>query len=159
VDGDINDATFGDVLKSADPRIGQVALKFNFQSVKGTGIVSSVPISLPAGTRMQYSSCAQFVKEVYVKFKLMRILAVAAVLACTSLMYSQDAAKDVEKGAKDTGHATETAAKDTGKAADKTAKAGEKVTKKTAHGVKKGVKDVGKGVAKGADKTADEVKK
>jgi hypothetical protein len=30
VDGDINDATFGQVLKSADPRIGQVALKFNF---------------------------------------------------------------------------------------------------------------------------------
>jgi hypothetical protein len=30
VDGDINDATFGHVLKSADPRIGQVALKFNF---------------------------------------------------------------------------------------------------------------------------------
>jgi hypothetical protein len=30
VDGNINDATFGHVLKSADPRIGQVALKFNF---------------------------------------------------------------------------------------------------------------------------------
>ncbi len=30
VDGDINDATFGDVLKAAPARIGQVALKFNF---------------------------------------------------------------------------------------------------------------------------------
>ena len=30
VDGDINDATFGDVLKAALARIGQVALKFNF---------------------------------------------------------------------------------------------------------------------------------
>jgi hypothetical protein len=30
VDGNVNDATFGQVLKSADPRIGQVALKFNF---------------------------------------------------------------------------------------------------------------------------------
>jgi hypothetical protein len=30
VDGDINDATFGDVLKAAPPRIGQVALKFSF---------------------------------------------------------------------------------------------------------------------------------
>jgi len=30
VDGDINDPTFGDVLKAASPRIGQVALKFNF---------------------------------------------------------------------------------------------------------------------------------
>jgi hypothetical protein len=30
VDGNINDATFGHVLKAAPPRIGQVALKFNF---------------------------------------------------------------------------------------------------------------------------------
>jgi hypothetical protein len=30
VDGDINDQTFGDVLKAASPRIGQGALKFNF---------------------------------------------------------------------------------------------------------------------------------
>jgi hypothetical protein len=30
VDGDINDQTFGDVLKAASPRIGQVALKFKF---------------------------------------------------------------------------------------------------------------------------------
>jgi hypothetical protein len=30
VDGDINDPTFGDVLKAASPRIGQAALKFNF---------------------------------------------------------------------------------------------------------------------------------
>jgi hypothetical protein len=30
VDGNINDATFGHVLKAAPPRIGQVALRFNF---------------------------------------------------------------------------------------------------------------------------------
>jgi hypothetical protein len=108
---------------------------------------------------MSYRSCPPFSKEVYVKFTLKRILTLAAVLGCTSLMYSQDAAKDVEKGTKDTGHAAETAAKDTGKAAEKTGKAGEKVTKKTAHGVKTGVKDVGKGVEKGTDKTVDEVKK
>jgi hypothetical protein len=30
VDGNINDATFGQVLKAAPPRISQVALKFLF---------------------------------------------------------------------------------------------------------------------------------
>jgi hypothetical protein len=30
VDGNINSPTFGHVLKAAPPRIGQVALKFNF---------------------------------------------------------------------------------------------------------------------------------
>jgi hypothetical protein len=30
VDGNINDATFGHVLKAAPPRIGQVALKLTF---------------------------------------------------------------------------------------------------------------------------------
>jgi hypothetical protein len=30
VDGNINDATFGQVLKAAPPRIGQVALKLTF---------------------------------------------------------------------------------------------------------------------------------
>ena len=30
VDGNIDDATFGQVLKAADPRIGQIAAKFNF---------------------------------------------------------------------------------------------------------------------------------
>lgn len=39
VDGDINDATFGDVLKAAPARIGQVALKLNFYPP-----IASVPL-------------------------------------------------------------------------------------------------------------------
>jgi hypothetical protein len=30
IDGNIDDATFGQLLKAADPRSGQIAAKFNF---------------------------------------------------------------------------------------------------------------------------------
>jgi hypothetical protein len=95
------------------------------------------------------------------KSKLAAILA-AASLCLASFAFSQDAAQDVDKAAKDTGHATKVAAKDTAKgtekAADETGHATKSAAKKTAHLVKKGAKDTGEGVKKAADKTADAVK-
>ena len=84
------------------------------------------------------------------KLKLATILT-AGLLSLSSGLYAQGVASDVDKAAKDTGHATKTAAKDT-------AKGTEKAAKKTGHGIKTGAKDVGHGVKKGAEKTEDKMK-
>jgi hypothetical protein len=87
----------------------------------------------------------------------------ATTLLClTPFAFSQDVAHDVDKAAKDTGHATKTAAKDTAKgtekAADKTGHATKTVAKKTGHATKTAAKDTAKDTKKAADKTADAVK-
>src|SRR5512143_1049951 len=100
-------------------------------------------------------------QERSMKLKLAAILT-AGLLSVSSGLYAQGVATDVDKAAKDTGHATKTAAKDTAKgtekAADKTGEVTEKAAKKTGHGIKKGAKDVGHGVKKGAEKTEDKMK-
>jgi hypothetical protein len=89
-------------------------------------------------------------------------LALVLTLALHSGAFAQDAASDVRKAAKGTGHGTANVTEDTAhgtsKAVQDTAHSADHAVKKTGHGVKKGAHAIGHGVKKGTTKTADVLK-